>query len=237
MRNVAALCLLLLMVASCKKIEEDPELVYRYNYMPLVVGHEIIYDVDSIVYNYVPPVQDIDTIQYQYREVIKDTFYDSQGLLNYRFEYSRRNNAAENWKVDRVWFGTANELNFQKVEDDVRLIKLVFPPDLGLTWDGLAYAPPATGQFSYLSGWQFKVIDLNVPLVVNGNSFEETMTVQFVNEENLINKKLGREVYAYGVGLVYKEWEMLTKQRTTDNDWQRPENGFRIRMRVKSYTP
>ena len=237
MRSLYILLVGAVFLQGCKKVNSDPELDFKYDYVPLRVGHEIVYQVDSIIYNYVQPVQRIDTISYEWKEVITDTFVDYQGNVNYRLEYFRRNNQSDNWRPDRVWFCTKTDENFQRVEDDVRYIKLIFPPALAETWNGNAYAPPDTGAFSFLSGFNYKYIDVGNPAFISGFNFEETVVMQFVNEENLISKRLGRETYAYGVGMVAKEWEVLSKQRTTDNDWQRPENGFRIRMRVKSYTP
>ncbi|MBK8657434.1 MAG: hypothetical protein IPN22_00765 [Bacteroidetes bacterium] len=73
---------------------------------------------------------------------------------------------------------------------------------------------------------------MHEPYIAGGLNFDSTLTVLQVDDEDLIEKTLRREVYAKNIGMVYQEWEYLTKQKVQLN-WQNgPENGFRIRMKA-----
>lgn len=236
------------LIPSCKDEVEDYQALYEYEYYPLDSGRYIIYDVDSIKYRYIETssnggyTQYSDTIRYQLKEYYAGTFYDSfQGNLKYRIEYYRRTNQDEPWQNDRVWYVLKTSTSLQRQEDDMRFLKLVFPPREGYTWDGTSLIPK-TGVYDYLVDWKFKYLDVGKPLTVNGKDFEKTLTVTHINTEegqgNLVEYQYSKEVYAKGIGIIYKDWDKLKKQ-ITSSSWENPQRaeGHRLRMRVNSYYP
>ncbi len=234
----------LLALAGCKQDMDNTILSdYLYDYAPVNKGHYVIYDVDSIVYNFVQPsIQNVDTIRYQVKELIADTFYDNLSRVSYRLELYRRPNSSVAFSdIDRVWYSYISKNTYERVEDDLRFIKLVFPPITGQTWSGNQYLPATDTTkdvYQAYAGWTYTYTSVNVPTTVNGQSFDSTLVVTGVNNENLVDKKLSRETYARHVGLIYKEWEKINKQDVTSS-WDAPykANGFRIRMRINSYHP
>lgn len=235
--NVLALLLIigltLGLLAACKQEKDTLTLDYKYEYYPLHTGHYIIYDVDSVNYSYTG-INQRDTASYQLKEVVSDTFYDNQNRLNYRLEIYRRNTAADAWVINKVWYVYKDVTNVQKIEDDVRFIKMVFPPKEGMTWDGNQYAPQ-TGGFDYLANWEYSYTGLDQPKTLGGLSFDSTVTVNQWDDENGVQKNFSSEVYAKGVGMVYKQFEMLSSP-TINSNWQTGNmNGYRIIMVVNSY--
>ncbi|MFN8310248.1 MAG: hypothetical protein U0T73_09830 [Chitinophagales bacterium] len=235
---ITAICCLLLF--SCKKENYEFTSAYLTDYAPNEVGHWVIYDVDSIRYNFIiPSTQQIDTIRFQVKEEITDTFYDNLGRIVQRITVSRRNTPSDAWNIDRIWYSYRSGTAYEKVENDLRFLKLVFPPVKDYTWKGNQYIPATdTSEDSYknYANWIYKYAEVNVPLQLNNNSFDSTVTIAEVDEENLIDKKKSVEKYALHVGLVYKEWQLLNKQDVNapwDNPYQ--ANGFRIFMKVNSY--
>jgi hypothetical protein len=108
------------------------------------VGKYWIYDVDSIVYNFiVPSTQQIDTFHYQLLESITDTFYDNQNRLNYRLELSTRIDTGNNtpWTFWKVWYCYKSARTFERQEDDLRFMKLVFPIQSDIAWNGNIFIP------------------------------------------------------------------------------------------------
>jgi hypothetical protein len=223
-------------LSSCKDRKDETFIIdYNYDYYPLDSGRYVIYDVDSIRYNYVDPFQNNDTIRYQWMQVVGDTFLDNDGRVSYRIEFYKRYSTSANWFFDRVWYATPTITNLQRVEDDIRFIKLVFPPKEGLSWDGNLYTPK-TGLFTYLRNWIYRYRTVDKPYSSNGVNIDKSLTVEHVDEENVIDKMKSVEMYGKGVGMIYKEWTLLNKQ-DVNSPWSNPNrtNGFSIFMRVNSY--
>lgn len=220
---------------SCKDKSETLTLDYHYNYCPLDSGHYVVYNVDSILYTFNGQHHN-DTVHYQWKEMITDTFYDNENRLNYRLECYRRPDSLSGWNIDRVWYVLQTTTNLQKVEDDLRFVKLVFPPADGAQWNGNIYIP-STDQYADFEDWTYNYSDVHSPYSINGFSFDSTLTVNEIDEENLIQKKLRREVYAANVGMIYQEWEIMNKQDVLSgwDDPNGPENGFKIRMTIAEH--
>lgn len=223
---------LLFFVPSCNK-KDNTDISYYRNYYPLALGHYVIYNVDSIQYRFSenPDTYFRDTIRYQLKEVLTDTFYDNENELNYRLELFRRTDTVSSFNLWKVWFVKSAEYNVQKIEDDIRFIKLVFPPTDGAEWGGNLYVP-TSDPYRVFRDWNYTFSNVHEPYTLNNLNFDSTVTVLQVDKEDLINKTLRKEVYAANVGMIYQEWESLTKQKVQLN-WQNgPENGFRIRMKA-----
>ncbi len=216
------------LLSSCKPDKDNLTIDYQYEYAPIDSGHYVIYDVDSITYSSVR-----DTARYQLMEIIGDTVYDNEGYLCYELNLFRRVNPGAPWQEDRKWRVKRSVQNFQKTEDDVKFIKLVFPPVANQDWNGNIYVPVST-LFEVFEDWDYKYTEVNSLYSINGFSFDSTLTVLEVDNENLIEKTLRKEVYAKHVGMIYQEWEVLTKN-VTDNWETGPKSGFRIRMKVAEY--
>jgi hypothetical protein len=239
--SLVSLIATILILAGCKQDKDSTTLSpYLYDYAPVYTGHYVLYDVDSVVFSYTDPVQTADTIHYQIQEFIQDTFYDNLGKVSYRIEVSKRYDTLMPLDVvNRAWYSSLSRNTYEKNEDDFRFIKLIFPPINGQTWNGNSYLPvvdTSSGIYKAYVGWVYTYSDVNLPKTVNGLPFDSTLVVTEINEENKIDKKLSREIYARHVGLIYKEWEIINKQ-DVNSSWDAPykATGFRIRQRVHAY--
>lgn len=236
---ILAVLFSLMIISGCKKEFYDETLEYNYEYQPLAVGQYTIFDVDSIRYLYTAPTQSVDTIRYQWMEKITDTFYDNLSRLNYRLELFRRTNSAQNWRLEKVWYCYKSKTNFERQEDDLRFLKLIFPLKNELSWKGNLYlATSDSNQFAPYYNWLYEVKNMGSSLTIGTNSFAETATIAQRDEENLIDKVRSVEVYAKNVGLISKELEIINKQDVA-SPWTNPNkaNGFRLIMKVNSYGP
>ncbi len=224
---VATLACILL--PSCKNDPATYLADYKYEYYPLDTGKYLVYDVDSIFSynsNFVK-----DTVHFQLMELVADTFYDNQNQLNYRLELYKRKTSAEPWIIDRVWYALKTINNVQKIEDELRFIKLTFPPSAGATWNGNLYIASGSQPFTDFQNWEYSYEGVDVPYSINGFNFDSALIVSDVADSIYTYKHLRKEVYAKHVGMVYQEWEMKTKQTVTSWDtgaW----TGFSLRMRL-----
>ena len=221
-----AICVLLF---SCKDKLDTYNIDYKYGYLPMDTGKYITYNVDSI-FSYNSSFTR-DTVSYQLKELVADTFYDADNELSYRLELYRRPNSNASWTLDRVWYQKKTIYNAQKIEDDIRFIKLVFPPEQDKTWNGNNYIPSANDPFRSFANWIYTYQSVDVPYTINGFSFDSSLTVVAVNDSSFVDKRLRKEVYAKGIGMVYQEWELKNKQQL--GSWDTGKwNGFSIRMRL-----
>ena len=221
-------CMAIIFQIGCNKTETKT-IDNGFNYYPLTPGHFVTYSVDSFYYsatNY--PTISIDTIHYEIKELIDTSFIDNEGRTSYRIERYRRANSTDNWALDRIWSANNNNIILDKNEDDLHYIKLVFPVSEGKTWNGNGMIV-AQDENEYLKDWTYKYVDVNTPFVIGAETFDSTLTVMQIDDENLIEKKFAYERYAKGIGMIYKEIKFLGKQNDLSNGWNYPETGVWVR--------
>ena len=196
--KVVILCLILLgFLNSCNKDVTPPDA--GYGYFPTKIGNWIIYDVVSIEHD--APVNKHDTSIIQIKEVIESIFFDNEHRETQRIERYTRNNDTQPWVIKDVWSSNLTASTAEKDEENVRFIKLTFPVKKGKTWDGNAS--------NSLDVWNYQYTEVNVPYTINNLSFDSTVTVLQIDEENIVEKKHALEIYAKNVGMIYKELILL----------------------------
>ncbi|HRH02767.1 MAG TPA: hypothetical protein PLN13_06600 [Bacteroidia bacterium] len=187
-----------LIVTACKKDKAVEAVDIGYNYFPVEVGRYVVYQVDSISYNdFFTPVK-IDTAHFQLKEVIESVFTDNEGRESERIERYVRYADTLPWSLRDVWYQTRSTTKAEKVEENVRFIRLTFPTRNNQKWNGNALN--TIGTYSY----EYKSVDTKK--TVNGNVFDSTLTVNQILDSNLIEKKYQVEIYAKNVGMIYKRF-------------------------------
>ncbi len=193
-------CILLGFLNSCNKDVTPPDA--GYGYFPTKIGNWIIYDVVSIEHD--APISKHDTSIFQLKEVIESTFLDNENRETQRIERYTRNDETQPWVIKDVWFSNLTASTAERVEENERLIKLTFPVKKGKTWDGNA--------LNSQDVWIYKYTEVNVPYTINNFSFDSTVTVLQIDEENLVEKKYALEIYAKNAGMIYKELILLNTE-------------------------
>ncbi len=190
-----------LLIISCKKNKVEEAVDVGYGYYPVKVGNFIIYKVDSIVYNDFTGT--IDTFNYQIKEVIESDFIDNQGRNTQRLERYRRANDTSQWNIQDVWYSNRTSSTAEKVEENVRYIKLIFPVKSRQEWNG--------NKYNYLDPETYKYSNIHKPNDIVLHHFDSTITVIQKEELNLILDDYKIEIYAKNVGMIYKKFRHLEK--------------------------
>ncbi|MFT4666013.1 MAG: hypothetical protein ACI8YQ_004250 [Polaribacter sp.] len=248
MRYLTFIVIALLSLVSCKDKQtiEEPNIDFGYEYFPLEIGSELIYRVDSTIYDPQENSVEILTSMTYIREVVVDTFQDELGRLSHKVERFERPNVAVDWELKNVWSAVRTETQAERFEDNLRFIKMVFPVDDGDIWNGVAYLdvtveyPVAGDRVAIFKSWDnnTEVIDQGQPETVGDFAFEEVTTIQLADEENLLEKRYGIEKYAKGVGLIFKELQIYNTQdiENETEPWEvKTERGFRVVMTLVDY--
>ncbi|HXC06141.1 MAG TPA: hypothetical protein VNZ86_15395, partial [Bacteroidia bacterium] len=191
---------LTLVFASCKK-DNELHLDMGYGYAPSDIGRYVIYQVDSTVYDAFTK----DTVYYKYqlKELEQSVFSDNEGRPSIRIErYVRFFNPALPydsipWTLKNVWYSTRTARDFERVESNVRLVKLIFPDVDQNTWNGNAQ--------NTIGDWEYQYNGVNQHQNVGGFSFDSVATVIQLIDTNQINYRIYSEQYAKNVGLISKQ--------------------------------
>ncbi len=183
-----------LFYSSCKEEILDPPFL-GYEYFPNEAGIWVEYQVDSIRYD---DQFGHDTFNFELRETIESKFVDNEGRDAQRIERYKRGDSTANWQIKDVWYANLTSTTAEKVEENVRFVKLNFPLKLDRPWDGNIY--------NTLDEQEYEIIELNEPYSINGMNFDSTVTVLHIEFITLVSEDYSIEVYAKGVGLIHKKF-------------------------------
>lgn len=210
---------LLLVLSACSEESENVPLDFGYDYFPLEVGKYRIYQVDSVIYDPKVNFTAIDSSHSQMKEEIAGTFVDNSGAVVYRVERSFRPTADEPWQISKVFVQSVDEIRAFQIEDNLRVIKMTFPLRVGEEWNANVFfdsteiiIPVAGEAINLYKDWSWKVLSTRSPLTLGNLSFSDVATFQLSDSENLIEQRRAFEQYASGIGLIYRELNILDTQ-------------------------
>lgn len=212
--------LLFLVVSSCKKDKEPFDL--HYNYFPLEKGRYVVYAVDEIV------IDDLlgkdDTLHYFIKTKIGDTIIDNEGRVARRYERYFRNAPNQQWTLKDVWTAIIENGRAELIEENQRIIKMVFAPDKYKEWNANAY-----NEYDPLSCYYR---ELHATASISGFSFDSTITVEQEDDSSFVHYKRKYEQYAKGIGMYYKFYKDL---RIQSGDTLNVIKGAELYMRLIDY--
>lgn len=226
MRNIFFLFVtLVLTFLACKPttIPDDFSPDYKFDYFPLEVGLVRHYEVDSVLFRTDDPR--FDTIYTQIQEVITNILENNNGDDVFRIERSERTQDTLPWLITDIFTEQKDGNNIYRKEEDIRQLKLTFPPTAFKTWDGNAEIPynktvmVAGENIAMFKNWDYKILSVDEPEEINGQLYDNVLTLQLANHnDSNIEYRYGVEKYARGVGLVYRElWILDTACRACCN--------------------
>jgi len=220
---------------SCKKVHQSNTDPTR-NYFPLKQGKYVTYAVDSIYYDRVSGTSVESHSQLKY--AITDTFTDAKRRLSYIMDVYYRPYDGADFAPSRVIILTPQVDSLFYFQDGTQFNKLVFPIKEGFTWMGNTHVQVQDTMFSYFKNWRYQYQNVHLNYFNGFVNFDNTVTVieddennNYQNVDSLPSgyKTYAKEVYAYNVGMIYKEWTHYTfgSPDTTHN-----RNGYTVVMRA-----
>lgn len=210
-------------IFSCKKADEKPAApVAEDEYYPLQVNKWVVYDVDSTIWDDTFCVER--QYHYQVKHRIADTFSDEKGRISYRVETYIRKRVEDGWQSHQVFYVTNTKSTLEMVYDQQRYIKMVFPIDNGVTWKGNSYILTKDPANAFYADWDYTYRRVGERFNDGKVVFDKTVTVEQVDAAEsdpemypdvFAWRTSSREVFASGVGMVYREYMRWTYDPNT----------------------
>ncbi len=237
--RISILIFALALLAACKTEPDDFDRDFGYDYYPLEIGQFLTYRMDSTIYD---PTGDSLVSQSTsfLKEIVVDSFTDLTGSTVFRIEQYQRAVDSLPWSIKKVVTASVTDNQAQRVEDNLRFIKLTFPVRENVSWDGNVFFDSGTkvtvaGEtLEMFKSWSYRILQAGQPETIGGDSFPDVVTIQNADSENLIELRQAHEKYARDVGLVYRELWILDTQCIEDcigMNWEeKAEKGFILKQ-------
>jgi hypothetical protein len=209
-RGIGFFLVIVLVTFSCSEVEQVPPDM-GFDYFPLHVGNYSVYQVDEVT----GLGSAVTQVSYEIRATVTDSTINENGDVAYFIVREKRTGSSENWENLDTWSAKVIYERVIQNEGNVLFVKLIFPPSLNLMWDGNEYNNlPDNGQLFYVGDdVPYVITEIDKPISLKtGFESDHTLTIT-QNDFNdfTVGTDERKEVYARGVGLVYKETNQVIK--------------------------
>jgi hypothetical protein len=209
-----SIALVMIIAQGCSKETEQLQTALISEYYPLQVGKYITYKLDSTVYINLNTVKA--TRSYIIQDWVDAEITDNLGRKAFRIRRTIRSNAdTTQWTDNASFVATPLLRSVEYVDNNLRFIKLQEPIRNDFTWRGNSYINTFSDEnLQYLDNWEYYYLTVGEPYVLGTKTFPETFVVEQRDEvinnpddkSTIFSVDRAYEVYAKGIGLVYKEF-------------------------------
>lgn len=210
-----------MLLSACDRKVEDSIVDFEFDFQPLQKGLFWIYSVDETRYF---GENDSENSLFFYRDLIRDFYLNAANEQVFIVTRSQSLDQTS-WTVVKEYTLILRGHTLVKTIDNQPVVALIFPPELGKSWDGNRYSNEIYDEF--LIDQDF---DGNFP------DSPATKLVKVLQEasDDLITFRDNRyEVYGKGIGLIEKYDEVLSYCARNDClGNQLITSGYKIRMEL-----
>lgn len=204
-------------ISSCTKTDVISSSVKAENYYPVSNGKVWIYRLDSTT---IPAFgTSLITSSYHLKDSAGNSFMDNTGRESWIVYRFITDTLEQNpWQSLSSYYITPTNNDVEVIDDNnLRFIKLVTPVRQGYTWQGNTYIDTrsATTPYQYLDGWNYIYTNVDSPYTTLAGVMDSSVTVFQQDETSpegpfdpqfYQQRDYSVEVYANGVGLIYKNF-------------------------------
>jgi hypothetical protein len=220
-------------LVSCKKENDSSRFISIDSAYPLAVGKTFWYRLDSTV-----PVdfgKSLEVHSYLAKDSIESSYIDPTGKTAFRiYRYITDTLKSQPWQFCATHTATLTANSIEYTENNLRFTKLVNPISYNTSWKGNSYINTTQGvsPYYYFDDWNYRYENIEKPFTCIKQTFDTTYTVLQNDEQSpssfdpttYNDRRYGKEVYAKGVGLIYKEllfyiWQITPKPAFQDDSY------------------
>ena len=211
---------LLFGLIGCK---ESESVDFGFDYFPLDEGVFSEYEVLEVFHD-VDINPQHDTTRYVLKTRIGEVVSDNSGRPVRKFFQSRYDIPSGDLINERVWTLVRDGSRGEIVEENQRIIKMIFAVKNNEEWNVNAFNTLAVKDVFYTN--------VNESATINNFIFEETARVNYDDFFSLVDFRKKYEVYAKGVGLVERSFKDFSIQNFDTTDIQK---GTEVHYKLINY--
>lgn len=245
MKRILQILLIFFIAAlSACSSKENLTIVGAQELYPVQVGKVFFYRLDSTVLGNFN--QSLVVHSYIAKDSVESSYLDAQGQQSYRiYRYLRDTLQTKPWQFTSTYVATITNNRVEYVDNNLRFVTLVSPVKEGQQWKGTQYINTISpSPYSYYYGWNFEYQNADQPFTTKKGAIQNTYTV-FQQDETLPDipfnpnnyqeRTFSKEVYARGIGLIYKEFIHWVYQPPTAVNKYYQDESFGIKLNLIDY--
>lgn len=198
-------CVAMCLLISCDEGDRRDFSIRDHEYYPLVTGNYYIYDVEEIRYVLSEP----ETLRYELRHIISDSFPSDAGGFTYVISRSQRFPPESGWTQLETWSARRRNNEILLWEGNVPYLVLNFPLKESMSWDANLYNVE-TNRFSGERTDLFSIIETGATVPLNEVSYPDCIIVEQEDSmDPILYTDFRQETYARNIGLIAKTFIQL----------------------------
>ncbi len=197
MKKIIYIGLFLLCCTSCEDEDTEPlsDDFFYYQYFPLQLGQEHVFQIDSILYDDFSG--SVDTLSHQRREVVERTFIDNENREAFIVGIYQRADSSASWSKKEEIYRVLTRVRLEENNNNERKILLVFPVRDDKRWN--------SNPLNLNDAEEYVYANVHQPLDLNATTYDSTLTINQRDEQNFIERFFSQEKYATQTGLIYRK--------------------------------
>ncbi|MEO7309900.1 MAG: hypothetical protein ABIX01_05860 [Chitinophagaceae bacterium] len=239
--------IVLILAASCKEKNIELTSPALDEYWKPTVGKYIVYRIDSTVSTNFGVSLTVHS--YRVKDLVDAEVVDGLGRKAYRILRSITDtNGVDAYKPNASFYAVPVGTEWiELVDNNLRFMKLRWPIRDGFEWKAHSFidATSINSTVRYLADWNYAYQNIAQPYTVLTKKFDNTVTVMQKDETipegpfspaAYKQRNYGVEVYAKGIGLIYKDFlHYIYQPPTPTRAGYYEDESFGIRLRVIEY--
>lgn len=194
--------IVVLLLAGCKKDQfETYDRTKDSDFFSDNIGMSNTYKVNEIIFDDFTNTSD--TFNYQLLEKNESYFTDNLGRKAIRIDRFKRLSDTSKWQYINTWYAVKATDMVERIEDNKRIVKISFPITEDAVWNSNAYNMDNANTVFY--GF------IDQKYTMDTFNFKSALSVESTNVNNSSRERSFREIYARGIGLVFKNQVNIDK--------------------------
>lgn len=223
----------------CTKSEYETKEEVKNTYYPLEVGNEWVYRVDSLIISRSGQNKVESTVYMRERILSKEA--TDQGKV-YRMERAFATDTSEEYQVRM--YEHVEYSDFRVItNEDFRKVDIVYPIEVGNTWNALAYASKERQYFisvdsiQFYGGYSASMLSKEASIEIAGKQYSDVIKVVHMDDTSVVDKQYEQNIYGSGVGLLQRTFEAYSDNSGfSERPWiDRAKHGFKITKTLVDY--